>query len=128
MLHKSGDDSEKVTPVPIPNTEVKLLSADGSWGMRPCESRTLPGERQKFTFLSFIFPFLIVGRTFYCKLTPTVLRWESRSCKRVNKESKMKKTFIALKHLACYNRKVAFKERVNRNWKQLMIDRILEMR
>src|SRR3954447_14967738 len=43
MLHKSGDDSEKVTPVPIPNTEVKLLSADGSWDTRPCESRTLPG-------------------------------------------------------------------------------------
>lgn len=31
----SGDDSEKVTPVPIPNTEVKLLSADGSWGVPP---------------------------------------------------------------------------------------------
>ena len=28
----SGDDGEKVTPVPIPNTEVKLLSADGSEG------------------------------------------------------------------------------------------------
>ena len=31
----SGGDSEKVTPVPIPNTEVKLLSADGSWGFPP---------------------------------------------------------------------------------------------
>ena len=39
----SGGDSEEVTPVPIPNTEVKLLSADGSWDTRPCESRTLPG-------------------------------------------------------------------------------------
>jgi hypothetical protein len=28
----SGGDGEEVTPVPIPNTEVKLLSADGSWG------------------------------------------------------------------------------------------------
>src|SRR3954447_1679350 len=42
MLHKSGADGEKVTPVPIPNTEVKLLSADGSWGFSPCESRTSP--------------------------------------------------------------------------------------
>ena len=42
-LNKSGDDGEKVTPVPIPNTEVKLLSADGSWDASPCESRTLPG-------------------------------------------------------------------------------------
>ena len=39
----SGNYGEKVTPVPIPNTEVKLLSADGSWDTRPCESRTLPG-------------------------------------------------------------------------------------
>ncbi len=31
----SSDDGEKVTPVPIPNTEVKLLSADGSWGIAP---------------------------------------------------------------------------------------------
>lgn len=26
----SGDYSKEVTPVPMPNTEVKLLSADGS--------------------------------------------------------------------------------------------------
>ena len=31
----SGDDGEEVTPVPIPNTEVKLFSADGSWGIAP---------------------------------------------------------------------------------------------
>ena len=30
-----GDDSEEVTPVPIPNTAVKLFSADGSWGFPP---------------------------------------------------------------------------------------------
>jgi hypothetical protein len=46
-FYKSGGDSEKVTPVPIPNTEVKLLSADGSWGLSPCESRTLPGKNKK---------------------------------------------------------------------------------
>jgi hypothetical protein len=40
---QSGNNGEKVTPVPIPNTEVKLLSADGSWDESPCESRTLPG-------------------------------------------------------------------------------------
>ena len=27
-----SDDGKEVTPVPIPNTEVKLFSADGSWG------------------------------------------------------------------------------------------------
>ncbi len=31
----SGDDGEEATPVPIPNTEVKLFSADGSWGIAP---------------------------------------------------------------------------------------------
>ena len=31
----SGNDGEEVTPVPIPNTEVKLLSADGSWDFVP---------------------------------------------------------------------------------------------
>ena len=32
---RSGDDGKEVTPVPIPNTEVKLFSADGSWGSPP---------------------------------------------------------------------------------------------
>ena len=45
--NKSGNNGEKVTPVPIPNTEVKLLSADGSWGLSPCESRTLPGKAKQ---------------------------------------------------------------------------------
>ena len=31
----SGGNSEEATPVPIPNTEVKLFSADGSWGFTP---------------------------------------------------------------------------------------------
>ena len=39
---KSGDNSEEVTPVPIPNTEVKLLSADDTWWETAWESRTLP--------------------------------------------------------------------------------------
>jgi hypothetical protein len=34
-LHRSSDDGEEATPVPIPNTEVKLFSADGSWGFPP---------------------------------------------------------------------------------------------
>ena len=44
LTKKSGGDGEEVTPVPIPNTEVKLFSADGSWDSRPCESRTSPGK------------------------------------------------------------------------------------
>ena len=40
----SGDDSERVTPVPIPNTEVKPLSADGTWTETSWESRSLPED------------------------------------------------------------------------------------
>ncbi len=38
----SGDNSERDPPVPIPNTEVKPLSADGTWLETARESRTLP--------------------------------------------------------------------------------------
>lgn len=37
-----GGHSDRVTPVPIPNTEVKPVSADGTWGESPWESRTPP--------------------------------------------------------------------------------------
>ena len=37
-----GGDSEEVTPVPIPNTEVKLFSADGTARETVWESRTPP--------------------------------------------------------------------------------------
>ena len=39
---KSGDNSGEATPVPISNTEVKLLSADDTWWEAAWESRTLP--------------------------------------------------------------------------------------
>ena len=39
---RSGDNSEEVTPVPISNTVVKLLSADDTWWEAAWESRTLP--------------------------------------------------------------------------------------
>ena len=42
FIRKSGDNSEEVTPVPISNTVVKLLSADDTWREAAWESRTLP--------------------------------------------------------------------------------------
>ena len=36
---KFGDDSKEVTPVPIPNTEVKLLHADDTWRVTARESK-----------------------------------------------------------------------------------------
>ena len=40
-----GDDGLKDTPVPMPNTEVKLQHAESSWGIAPCEDRTLPCDQ-----------------------------------------------------------------------------------
>ena len=37
-----GYYSKEDTPVPIPNTEVKLLSGNGTWGATPWESSTQP--------------------------------------------------------------------------------------
>src|SRR5262245_38202695 len=39
----SGDRTERVTPVPIPNTEVKPLWADGTARATAWETRSLPG-------------------------------------------------------------------------------------
>ena len=36
---ESGDDSKEDPPVPIPNTEVKLLNVDGTWWATARESR-----------------------------------------------------------------------------------------
>jgi hypothetical protein len=63
-----SDNSGEETPVPIPNTEVKLSSADGSWGQRPCKSRSLLGNCKKkhalmkgmllFCYICLSFPFV----------------------------------------------------------------------
>ena len=42
--YKSGGYGMKVTPVPIPNTKVKLQCADGTAGVTLWESRSSPGE------------------------------------------------------------------------------------
>ena len=42
----SGDNSEGVPPVPIPNTEVKPFSADGTWLDTARENRTPPDSNK----------------------------------------------------------------------------------
>ena len=39
-----GDDDAEVTPVPIPNTEVKLCGADDTWRAAARESRKSPAK------------------------------------------------------------------------------------
>ena len=45
MLTISGGNDEGVPPVPIPNTEVKPFSADGTWLETARESRSPPDPR-----------------------------------------------------------------------------------
>src|SRR5487761_222433 len=42
MCRRTGGNSEEGTPVPIPNTEVKLFSSDDTLGAAPRENRTSP--------------------------------------------------------------------------------------
>ena len=46
-LNHTGDDSKRDPPVPIPNTEVKPLSAECTWLETARENRTLPVPKQK---------------------------------------------------------------------------------
>ena len=58
QAQKSSDDGKEVTPVPIPNTEVKLFCADGSWGFPPVRV----GRRWAIFFFYFVprFPFTLL--------------------------------------------------------------------
>ena len=49
-LKNSGDNGERDPPVPIPNTEVKPFSADGTWLETARESRSLPDSMKKETW------------------------------------------------------------------------------
>ena len=52
---ESGDYSDEVTPVPISNTEVKLICADDTWWATARESRTLPVYKTSPIGLVFLF-------------------------------------------------------------------------
>ena len=58
-LHKpykySGGNGERDPPVPIPNTEVKPFSADGTWLETARESRSLPDSIRKTLSISWAF-------------------------------------------------------------------------
>ena len=58
-----GDFSGEGTPGNISNPEVKLVSADGTWGAAPWESRSLPRDfsfiKYAATSAAFLFKFLL---------------------------------------------------------------------
>ena len=60
----SGDNGERDPPVPIPNTEVKPFSADGTWLETTWESRTLPDSMKKGLTPYGVGSFFIPSATF----------------------------------------------------------------
>ena len=58
-----GDDYAEVTPVPIPNTEVKLCSADGTWREAARESRSLPEQKREAVCIGILLLFLICRKS-----------------------------------------------------------------
>ena len=51
----SGGYYEKVTPVPIPNTAVKLLSAENTWMVTSRENRSPPVLYERYLRVAGIF-------------------------------------------------------------------------
>ena len=77
QAHKEcGGNGKKDTPVPMPNTAVKLLNAESSWWETACEDRKLPREsrvRRKsgsFLLLGYLRNALTLANKYYkVKLT-----------------------------------------------------------
>jgi hypothetical protein len=58
----------------MPNTEVKLFSADGSWGISPCESRTSPGKcEERVALRSYSFFVAWLNSNFKKRIIPPSL-------------------------------------------------------
>ena len=81
-----GGDSEEVTPVPFPNTEVKLFSADGTAWATEWESRTPPNffkarYLNKIRYRAFFWGKLLTGGSRYGRfLYPRCGSHSVRSC------------------------------------------------
>ena len=54
----TGVDDDEVPPVPIPNTEVKLIRVENTWLETAWEDRTMPvhGKNPMMGFLPYIAP------------------------------------------------------------------------
>ena len=71
-----GDHSEEVTPVPIPNTEVKGLSGDGTAAFgrgRVAHRRDLFSETVPERVRSLFLPYCRAGTGPFSRLKPTFL-------------------------------------------------------
>ena len=70
-----GDPSGRGIPGHIPNPEVKPVSADGTWGATPWESRSLPRS-----FFFNYFPGKLSTGVFVIYPTPRLPRWPEQRC------------------------------------------------
>ena len=61
-----GDNDAEVTPVPIPNTVVKLCSADDTWREAVRESRSSPEQKRERNVRSFFCSVLFACGELYC--------------------------------------------------------------
>ena len=59
----SGDNSWRVPPVPIPNTEVKPPHADGTWLETARESRSSPDSNERTLNRAFVFLYINDGES-----------------------------------------------------------------
>ena len=58
----SGDNSLRVPPVPIPNTEVKPQHADGTWLETARESRSSPVSNSMIVVIKFLLSYALVAQ------------------------------------------------------------------
>ena len=69
LPERPGVNGGEVPPVPIPNTEVKLTSADNTWLETAREDRAMPGQTVEgliYLDLQLIFLLSSVGRACGC--------------------------------------------------------------
>ena len=93
----SGDNGKREPPVPIPNTEVKPLRADGTWLATARESRSSPDSKE---------PVIKVAGSNFMYLSPDSKRKRGQRNSVERKEPAIRVTdsnFICLKHPAGVN-------------------------
>ena len=76
--HKiSGGNGEREPPVPIPNTEVKPLSAESTWLETARENRTLPDSKRLRRVIS--------TQSFFCTQISQSFGWYGGKARRVKR-------------------------------------------
>ena len=63
----SGDNSLRVPPVPIPNTEVKPQHADSTWLETAREGRSSPDSTETFVRMSLFLCFFLLYEFLLCR-------------------------------------------------------------